>query len=162
MRGVRGHTLLEIFLVVGILAVLAGSNVPRLRWLATSAGFQSDVSQLTGFLMEAQKRALLGHKRFSIKIDTAQNNFSLYSMSDGGGVSSTLLADASIKLLKIDDNVRIEASVSQLIFYPDGHVTPAHVRLFTKEHSAVLSSQDQWGKIAILYDEGADGHDHPF
>jgi type II secretory pathway pseudopilin PulG len=155
----RAHTLLEMMVVVIILAVMAGASVPRLQWFAASSGFENDVSLVTNFLVQAQKRALLEHQQWMVKIDPAQRTFSLCPTGHDTDDAQSFLSGDAPKSLKVDDDMRVESSVNQIFFYPDGHISSARVRLSGQRHSIVLSTDKEWGKVSLLKDQGADGND---
>lgn len=159
MRGFRAHTLLEMMVVVVILAVMAGASVPRLRWLAMSSGFENDVARVTNFFLQAQKRALLEHKQWIVKIDPVQRSFLLYSAGEGGDDSPNVLSGGALKAFKIGDDVQMESSIDQIGFYPDGYISSARVRLSKNGHSVILSSNEEWGRISLLTGANVDGHD---
>ena len=146
-------------LVVIILAVMAGASVPRLRWFAASSGFENDVARVTNFLVQAQKQAIIEHKQWMVKIDPAQRIFSLYPAGNDTGDAHNFLSGGAPKSLKVDDGTRVESSVNQIFFYPDGHISSARVRLSGQRHSIVLSSDEEWGKVSLFKDQEADGND---
>ena len=146
MLHARGHTVVEMLLVVGILAIVTSAAGARFRSLT----FKKDTQRLTALMNDAQRRSIESGHRYILRISSAQRHFCLNKNEEGSkDVRATSIHDQCFRSLQLNDAVQVEAEIEQIIFYPDSHMTANVVRLHDREHMVIFSTRKQWGKVRM-------------
>lgn len=113
MKANQGFSLLELLTVLVVLGVMAGVAVPSLGRFLGNFSFRNQVGDITANLRYVRLRAVGGGKQIRLSVDDE----SLIFMLRGG-----LEED---RVVEIDAESLLTIEPDEIIFSPQGYVTPA-------------------------------------
>ncbi len=154
----NSFTLLELLLVVLIISIVLGLNMPAIRKSISSSSFKSFVNKayllldyaktqavLKGNILEADYYSgsrILGIKRFNTE----------ESQGPGIVVPGGLTEEDFLHHVDVPENIAVDIDKAEkIIFYPDGTMTEFSMSIKDKKSGkdAVIESQGFDGKITV-------------
>jgi type II secretory pathway pseudopilin PulG len=142
MNGRKGtFTLLELMLTLGILLILAGITVPRLRNSLESSRFATAVDDTSLFLDYAKSQSILKTAVLFISIDPGEH---LLLLTQGSQEENLL-----IKKLALPVPIAVVSDTDRIAFYPDGTLHEFSLTLSDKRKSTRIFSNGFDGKIIV-------------
>ena len=136
-----GFTLLELLLVIVIIAVLLGINLPLIKNNIEGVSFKSFVNKVYLFLDYAATQSILKTVIIKAWLDVKENKLFLAQIDNEG---------EALFSLPLPGDVSVEFDNEEIVFYPDG--TSREFKIIISggdERSFTISSAGFDGKINI-------------
>jgi prepilin-type N-terminal cleavage/methylation domain-containing protein len=122
LRGARGHTLIEVLVVVVIVGILVAIAVPSFSGLLARQRVIQGFQQTNGAIKEAQRQAIRRGRRCKITINTVNSKIQIKSPDADGNYNGCLLSER-----QLPEGVAIKANsnTSVITFSPKGNTSSA-------------------------------------
>lgn len=120
----RGFTLLEMLLVLGLLALLAGAAVAWGARAGGAADLRATARELEASLRGLRGEAIAGGAPAALLVDLAQRRWSV----EGRGAVRSLPEGLAVRLVTAQSEVRGD-TLGRIVFYPDGTSTGGGLEL---------------------------------
>ena len=133
-------TFIELILIITITAVLIGLGLPRFRRTFTSFEIQNTSRQLHSFMNYLSQRAIVEKKIVTLTIENDAHRY--WARIDG--------APRRLKTFTVPDSIKLTASENEIMFYPDGTIDKATIKLSNENtDSFLLSTEGAFGNVKI-------------
>lgn len=140
-----GFTLLELILILVVVVVILGLNTPRLKDNLHNQEFRTLSKQLYLLIDYLHTQAILKAEIKHYLYDQDKKTFLLKN----GGEDQKLF-----RRVKIPKSVRVEVDKNEIVFFPNGEITPFAIEIFgEKERYASIKSLGFDGKIILSNDQ---------
>jgi prepilin-type N-terminal cleavage/methylation domain-containing protein len=130
----RGFTFIELLLVIILIGVVAGMNLPRLKGTFDRARIQSFVGELTRVFDEQRYRAKTDAQTYVLVIEPSQQRY-------------CVRRDTSLEPLKtyaIPRGIVVKSEELEIFFYPDGSVDKVTIEILAGSENITLTTKGVW------------------
>ncbi|MCX5716140.1 MAG: prepilin-type N-terminal cleavage/methylation domain-containing protein [Candidatus Omnitrophica bacterium] len=134
-RGIRGFTLIELFIVSAIILILVSFSTPLFRKTFSDLELKEAAANITSFITFAQHKAVADEAVCKITFDYENKTYRLLIASGGApdtAAQYVIPKDRFGKLFHIPQNIEIEGQSRDIFFYPDGRCDKTEIKLMNK------------------------------
>jgi prepilin-type N-terminal cleavage/methylation domain-containing protein len=148
----KGFTLIEIGLVLVIMTILLGLNLPDLKRAHDGFALRQSTDMVVQAMRYARSRAVA--EGAVMMVTFAGDTFRLArAVEDEDGEAparSTPLAGRMGRIMRLSDGIHFADAPLQISFFPDGRIEPAVFRLAGERRAFVISTREQPGHVSWL------------
>lgn len=147
----RSFTLLELLIVFGIIAALVAIATPLFRRTFTSLELQEAAENLNKLIAFAQQEAIVNRAPHKLSFDFEKGTYRLLKgVAAEGQTGYVQLKDRYGREFRMPQGIDLEGTVSEIIFYPDGHSDKVEIRLISKNGDAVrMATTGVLGNVVV-------------
>lgn len=147
----RGFTLIELLIVCVIILALISVSMPLFKKTFTGLELRETVSNISKFMTYAQQRAIIDGRIYKILFNFDEKNYQLLVLANPGQETAySKLSDRFGRVFKIPADIEIEGTVSEMLFYPDGHTDTLELKLKNTDNKVLkITATGLLGNVTI-------------
>ena len=142
---IRGHTLIEVLVVLGIVALILTLVPPLFRNTLDQSQVRTAVRELAAGLRHARERAINTREDSLLIVDTSERSFVI----DGHKVRLSLPQNADLSLTTAETE-KIDDHTGAIRYFADGSSTGGQIQLIFDEQDNRIDVNWLTGKVVVL------------
>lgn len=140
LTGNRAITFLELLLVTVVIGILIGISIPNFRKTFNSLQLNSFARDLQSFMNYLYQRSIVEEQIVTLSIDNEKKEYWAKSETD----------TRRLKTYRIPDEIKIETEEPVIIFYPDGTIDKATLKIIDSDSQSVtLTTEGVFGGVKL-------------
>jgi general secretion pathway protein H len=145
MRLAHGFTLLEILIVLGLMAIVAGFVIPMFGGPVSTTELRGSARQLAAGLRLARSEAVAERRETFLVVDVGGKRFKV----DRDPQEHALPSRVELKLFTAQNDL-VSDSVGSIRFFPDGGSNGGRITVSSGERKFDVDIDWLTGRVAIL------------
>ena len=115
---IRGMTLIEMLVVIGVIGILLATLTPSVSRYAKGVSLNGEAKVLTSTLREAQEKTITEQKRYLIRLrpESAPPSYDLVALTESGEELQKTFTLRSGETMTVEETI----ASNEVIFSPDG------------------------------------------
>lgn len=138
-------TLLELLLVIGLLAIIAGWSFPSFSRVYENFQVDRTTQELVSLMRYARYRAVIHRESLAFVWDSQERRFGLKTDEKLRGPAG--------RGVKIPSPIEIRADSDGMYFYPDGRMDQVEISVCGKSRCRRISNRENRGSLQISTQE---------
>lgn len=131
----RGHSLVELMMVVGIIGVVGAAAVPDMMNRSPQRKLEQASWQIYMDLQQAKAQAVSENESVQISVDNTNGEYTIWADSNGNGTRET--GETTVRKLVSDiPGIQLAAHPSTLTLNPSGTASSSYYYFYMRVHNS--------------------------